>query len=228
MKSIIPVVNCSDFKCVKKNIELAVEFLPKGGWVHIDISDGKFTKNLTWNNPGELKKMIQKNKNLGKINFEVNLMVLKPEGLIEKWLKVGVKRIIINIEILKNPDFFLKICGKYKAQAMISISSKTSVQKFIKNYSRFFDGQKIMYFHLLAVTPGFSGQTFQRKILKKIKILRKNFPRAIIEVDGGINPNTLKLAKKAGADLFAASSYIFNNSFPKKAYRDLCRAAEIN
>ncbi len=73
----------------------------------------------------------------------------------------------------------------------------------------------------LAVTPGFSGQKFQENVLEKIRTLRARDPRVIIEVDGGITLDVARRVKEAGANVLVSSSYIWNSSNPKEAFRAL-------
>jgi ribulose-phosphate 3-epimerase len=74
---------------------------------------------------------------------------------------------------------------------------------------------------VLAVLPGAAGQKFLSEDLEKIMVLRQASPSAIIEVDGGMNPETARLVKTAGADTIVSASYIFGSGDPKKAYEEL-------
>jgi ribulose-phosphate 3-epimerase len=77
-------------------------------------------------------------------------------------------------------------------------------------------------YQVLAVHPGLAGQKFLPSVLNKIRFLKKNAPDGIvIEVDGGITPETAKLAKEAGADIAVAASYIFNSDDSRAAYEEL-------
>jgi ribulose-phosphate 3-epimerase len=83
----------------------------------------------------------------------------------------------------------------------------------------------LKHFHLfqvLAVQPGPAGQVFLPFVCEKIRFLREESPDAIIEIDGGMNPETARLVKDVGADTIVSSSYIFNAVDPKKAYEELC------
>jgi ribulose-phosphate 3-epimerase len=79
----------------------------------------------------------------------------------------------------------------------------------------------ISRFQVLCVTPGLAGQKFLPLALEKVKWLKYALPDAIIEVDGGITPETAKWAKDAGADSVVSASYIFDNKDPEKAYEEL-------
>jgi ribulose-phosphate 3-epimerase len=203
---VIPTINCADFGCAKERIKEITSF---SSWVHIDVADGKFTKNVTWANPNE--PILIKSK----LKIEAHLMVENPEDLIEPWLAAGAKRIIVHLETIKNIDVILKLCAKYKADAVLSLDSWFNIQDVEPYLGKF------NHFQVLAVEPGLAGQNFDKEAINKIKFLRQKMPNATIEIDGGINPDTAKLAKEAGADIFAAASYIFSCENPKAAFKTL-------
>ena len=220
---IIPAINCLDFECVKEKLKKTAEFLPAGGWIQLDIADGKFTSHKTWSNPEELSLLITQ---YSLLNLEVHLMVEKPEAVIEDWVKAGAKRIIVHLEALDTREFS-RIWPQISQMAEIglAVNPDMSVEKVIPyisaNQQKIGVNQRIKFIQILAVDPGASGQEFQPLVLNKVKFLKKNYPDVIIEVDGGINLETAKLCKEAGADILAAATYIFDSPDPKEAYKVL-------
>lgn len=213
---VIPAINCKNFKCVKERLLKASEFLPKSGWIQIDISDGKFTKAKTWNEPKELRELRIKKKELKGIKFEIHLMVRDWEKEAEKWLKAGADRVVVHLEAIKKVESGKwKGKRKYKTEIGIAINPATPVEKLVPYLNR------IKLVQLLAVKPGYSGQKFDKKIVEKIKFLKKNFPKIAIEIDGGMDVKTAKLVKKAGTDIIVSGSYIFNSKKPKISYKNL-------
>lgn len=211
---VIPAINCRDRVTALDEIRAADHFFDKYGWIHIDVADGAFTNAITWGSPGEISELTHK---FPHINFEVHLMVDKPDEVARQWLKSGAKRIIFHIEALKHPEKIAELCRKYKVEPMLACGPRTPAEWF-KKYFGIFDA-----FQLLAVTPGFAGQEFDNSTLKKIKFLREYRRDVKIEVDGGINPSTARLVKNAGADIVVSASYIFGNELPKIAYGKLTR-----
>lgn len=208
---VVPAINAASFDEAKKQIETASEFAEL---IHIDIVDGKFAPNVTWGSPSELEKLKAISYKL-KAGFEVHLMVKNPEEVLGAWLRTGlVKRIIVHLEAMTDSVYILEKCKKYKVEAMLSINPETEVE-------RLFAHADFSAFQILAVHPGLPGQQFQPQCLAKIGSLRRKFPNAIIEVDGGINPETGRLAKDAGATALVSASYIFDDPDPKKAYERL-------
>ncbi len=207
---VIPAINCEDFDCVSKRLLKAAEF---SDWMQIDVSDGKFSKAATWNNPKELFSFI-KARNLV-VSIEAHLMVEDVLGESLRWLVAGAKRVVVQSEAEFDVNDLLKSCKEYGAEAMLSLSPKTSIndkQELISSFKEF---------QVLSVNPGFAGQEFDDESIVKIESLRKLFPDAIIEVDGGVNEKTARLINSAGADIIVSASYIFNSENPEKAFRRL-------
>lgn len=219
---IIPAINCENFECVKEKLEKAAGF---SDWAQIDIADGKFTSHKTWNNPSELTVSVKSGSASGgnsyklKVNLEVHLMVENPEKVVDDWIKTGAKRIILHLEALNSTSYILNSDIEFG----IAINPETLVEKlapFIRENLR--DNlRKLALVQILAVNPGLAGQKFQNGILDKIRFLKKNYPDVIIEVDGGINLETAKLCKEAGADILVSSSYIWGSENPERAYKEL-------
>ena len=205
---IIPTINCLDFTCVEEKFQKAAKF--GADWVQIDIADKKFTKHKTWDNAEEFKILNFK----FKINVEIHLMVENSLTVIGEWIKVGAKRIIVHLEAVKVLEFqSLKVSNNIEIG--LAINPKTPVENLIPFLKDF------KFIQILAVNPGLSGQKFQPQVLDKIKFLKKNFSDVIIEVDGGINLETTRMCKEAGADILAAGSYIWESKSPEEAYKKL-------
>ncbi|MEK7499798.1 MAG: hypothetical protein AAB649_04295 [Patescibacteria group bacterium] len=119
---------------------------------------------------------------------------------------------------MKNASKILSVCQSGGVEAMLAINPKTQTE----NLSLHLDAFK--YLQLLAVPPGKAGQVFDESIIEKIKFLRAHAPNAIIEVDGGMNPETAKKCHEAGAHLFVSASFILNSSNPEEAYQTLLEA----
>lgn len=213
LMDVIPVINCHgrDFGCVEAKINQAKRFLKKGGWLHLDVADGRFTFNKTWRNPTEWANLRLE------FNLEVHLMVEEPEKYIEDWIAAGAKRLIVHAETLneKTAQKIVQRARRRNVDVMLSSNPHTTTAElwpFLKIFSNF---------QVLAVDPGPAGQKLIPIVLKKVGFLRNFAPSAMIEVDGGINPETARLAKEAGANIVASATYIFRSKNPKKAFKEL-------
>ncbi|MBI4085492.1 MAG: ribulose-phosphate 3-epimerase [Candidatus Liptonbacteria bacterium] len=204
---IIPAINCHTAEDAEVHAKEASKFTD---WVHIDVSDGIFTFNKSWGDASAWAKM------KGGLKTEVHLMVEKPEEYVGSWLKAGAERIIIHLETIdgKSLSKIKDIIGT-DVKIMLAANPETPAENF-KPYFRIFSS-----FQILAVYPGPSGQKFQTLVLDKVKFLRREMPDATIEVDGGINEETAKLARDAGAQRAVSGSYIFDSPDPEAAYNRL-------
>lgn len=201
-KEIIPVINVK----TKQKFEEKLHQLSKfSGIFQIDVADGNFTSWKNWNAPEELKTF----KDIHE-KFELHLMVKNPEIVVPLWLETKPKRIIIHQESLKDFDTIYKMCQRAKVELALALNPSTPVDS-IKDYLK-----KINFVVFLSVSPGPSGQKFEWYVLDKIQELRKKYPQLNIEVDGGINEETISEVLKAGANYLAIGSAIFDSQNPKE------------
>ncbi|MBI4094666.1 MAG: ribulose-phosphate 3-epimerase [Candidatus Liptonbacteria bacterium] len=199
---------------MKDTLDLAHEFLPEGGWIHLDVADARFTYNRTWGNPEEWKAL-----RCG-YRLEAHLMAEEPEKVIDSWLDAGAERLIVHLETLslnrpEAMEYILRECKKRNAEAFLAINPETPVERLYA-FANKFSG-----FQTLAVHPGLAGQKFYPLVIDKIRALREKYPKMQIEADGGINAETGKRAKDAGANILVAASYVFGAMNPKGAYQEL-------
>ena len=205
---VIPAINEVEFSEVSKKIGIAGVF---SSWIHIDIVDGRFASNITWNNPSELFAASSQ----PSINIEAHLMVENPEAVIKDWIFTGVKRIVIQIEAIDSA----------KARSVLEIADDVEIGLAVNPETPIEDAlpylENFKFILILGVNPGLAGRPFNEKILEKIKFLKNYYPNVIIEADGGINLETAKLVKEAGADIVVSASYIWGSQNPEKAYQEL-------
>lgn len=219
MFEIIPSINVRTFEEVQERIK---KIEPYVTWCHLDVTDGVFSKHLTWHNPADLPRI---NTNL---NVEAHLMVVDPEKIIDQWLVKPVKRIIVHAEAVSNKDLIIKKCRDAGVQIGIAINPETFWGTLEPWFSRKFLGFTFSHgadiFQVLTVHPGPSGQVPNwPEMLGKIQHIRAYCKRCIIEVDGGINHETTQKAVEAGANLFVSGAYIFDSGNIEKAIQKLIR-----
>lgn len=179
--------------------------------LHVDIMDGHFVPNITIG-PVVVKYM----RKVTKLPLDVHLMIKNPKKYLNSFIEAGSDMITVHIEVvsLKEVKEISKILGQKKRRFGISLNPKTSLNK-IKPALKFVDFVLVM-----SVNPGFGGQSFIPSAIEKIRALREIFKKDIA-VDGGINAQTGKLVKDAGANILAAGSYIFGAKNTKKAIESL-------
>ena len=213
MAEVIPAIIAKDFRELKKKIKLVEPYID---WVQLDIMDGKFVPNETWREPKKIKKIITH------LKFEAHLMVQNSLRAAEDWLRSGAQRVIVHWEILKklqNPELktreLIKKIHRFKKEIGIALNPETD-WKEIKNFIPELD-----LVLLMAVNPGFGGQEFVQSVIPKIRSLHESFPNVKIEVDGGINEETGKLAMRAGANILVAGSAIFESKDIEKTILEM-------
>lgn len=205
MVELIPAIIPRSFDEIKQKIKLLEPFIfrqdgeePFVRSVQLDIMDGKFVAEKTWNNPEELKTFS------APVKIEAHLMVKDAEEETKKWLNSGASRIITHIEATPDPNLLLKLCHDAGVEYGLALNPETSNEKI----TPWVDAVNEILF--LAVRPGRGGQEFQKQVLDKIRALRAHFLNVKIGVDGGVKVGIARQVKEAGADMIVVGSAIFN------------------
>lgn len=227
---VIPAINCpdKDLECVAEKVRCVEKIMGDAsgatgeGWIHLDVADARFTFNRTWGDPGEWKKTETP------LKLEAHLMVEEPEKAVPQWFKADMRRAIVHLEAIIDPrlrenpadpkevvKILLAECAKGGSELMLAVNPETPIMAAAPYFEHF------SAYQILAVHPGFASQKFLPLVLDKIRVLRRELPRAKIEVDGGISPETARLVKDAGADIICSASYIFGSADPRRAYEEL-------
>ncbi|RJQ32964.1 hypothetical protein C4572_00220 [Candidatus Parcubacteria bacterium] len=193
---LFPAINANTLEELARKIALVEPYVDL---VHLDVADGTFTKNTLWHNAADLAKIETS------LNFEVHLMISNPERRIGEWLLPSVKKIIFHVSASKDPDFAIERCKEYGKEIGISVSPDESLAKALAYKD------KVDFFQILGVHPGLPGQKTFEETFDRIKEVRNFCPSCIIEVDGGMNKETIPKAIAAGADIIVAASAIFES-----------------
>ena len=203
MKLIAPSILSADFSRLGEEIE-AVEKVG-ADWIHVDVMDGHFVPNITI---GPV--VVEAVRRVTKLPLDVHLMIEEPDRYVEDFAKAGSDSITVQPEAcvhLHRTVQSIKALG-VKAAVALNPSTPLSMIEWILE-----DVDMVL---IMSVNPGFGGQEFIPQALEKIKalkaLLRERKPDVLIEVDGGINEDTIRSASEAGADAFVAGSAIFGSS----------------
>lgn len=177
--------------------------------IQLDIMDGAFVPNKTIG--------IEDLQNLPKAKYEFHWMVLHPEEWIVK--VQGPHMHLVHVETITDFAAVERAIKKSGGKLGLAINPETSIERLIPFAH---NAKRIL---VMTVHPGFSGQKYIYEMGEKITRLRELFPEVDIEVDGGVNKETISHAFKSGANILAAASAIFSMSDIKMAISDLKKAA---
>jgi ribulose-phosphate 3-epimerase len=172
-------------------------------WIHVDVMDGHFVPNLTM---GPF--IVEACRRATQLPLDVHLMIESPDSLLEEFAHAGASIMSVHSETCCNLHRTLQNIHELGCKAGVVINPATPVSQ-IEPILKMIDLVLVM-----SVDPGYSGQEFIPDVLPKLSILRQELdkinPAINIEIDGGINTETLPLAIKAGANIFVAAHAIFD------------------
>ena len=209
---IAPSILAADFR----NLQDEIKKVERAGadWIHCDVMDGHFVDNLTF---GPV--VVEAIDRATRLPLDVHLMIENPAKYIKEFASAGADILTVHIEACPNLKPVISKIKSLGMKAGCSLRPQTPLSK-VKPYLKDLDLLLIM-----SVNPGFAGQSFISSVLPKVKEAQKlkqaQRYRYYIEIDGGINQKTAKLAKKAGAEVLVTASAIFKAKDYGKAIRDL-------
>lgn len=175
---------------------------PARDWVHCDVMDNHFVPNLTF---GPL--LVGATRRLTRAFVDVHLMMERPWAMVDEFRRAGADMITVHVEACPETREVLRQIRATGAKAGLSLKPNTPYHA-VAPYLPDLDLLLVM-----TVEPGFGGQSFMPEMLEKVRAARAERERRklgfLVEVDGGINAETAKLARVAGADVFVAGNSVF-------------------
>lgn len=200
---ISPSMLASDYA----NLEAELKKCELGGadLIHLDVMDGHFVPNISIGAP-----VIAAMKKVCKVPFDVHLMISDPYFYCEDFVNAGADIITFHTECDSDIDKTIDKIISLGCKAALAVKPNTPVEEVYPYLN------KLSMVLVMTVEPGFGGQSFMESTMPKIEKLRAKCPQLDIQVDGGINTETVKIAGAAGANVFVAGSAVFKSEDPAK------------
>ena len=217
---ISPSILCIDYN---DNIvlKLALDKIEQSGanMVHLDVMDGKFVTNKTFDH-----KLVDKIKDMTSLMLDVHLMVENPYEVISDYAKAGADIITVHYEACKNLEETLKLIKSKNVLAGVAINPKTPALKLKDILAT----GLVDVVTVMGVNPGASGQSIIPGSAEKVAEIRDMDKHVYIQIDGGVTLKNVSILRRMGANIIVSSKAIFEAKNMKKAIKILKGNGFIN
>jgi ribulose-phosphate 3-epimerase len=208
---IAPSILSADF--AKLGAEIDDVLRGGGDFLHLDVMDGHFAPNISFGPP-----VIKSVRAVTEAYLDAHLMITEPVRYAPAMRKAGADNITFHVEVADDPAHVAREIRKLGCHVGITLNPATPVERLYPALDQ------VDVVLIMSVVPGFSGQKFMPEVLSKVREVKKRLrPTQRLEIDGGVNPETIRQARDAGCDWFVVASAIFGEKDRPAAIADLRR-----
>ncbi|WP_189224871.1 ribulose-phosphate 3-epimerase [Saccharothrix coeruleofusca] len=183
-------------------------------WLHVDVMDAHFVPNLTLGLP-----VVKALREATDLPLDCHLMIEDPDRWAIGYAEAGVHNVTVHVEAAADPVRLAKDLRAAGAMAGLSLKPGTPLEPHL-DVLKHYDTLLVM-----SVEPGFGGQKFMPEVLDKVRTARRLVDTGhltlVVEIDGGINADTIEQAAEAGVDCFVAGSAVYDAADPAEAMERL-------
>jgi ribulose-phosphate 3-epimerase len=179
-------------------------------WLHVDVMDGHFVPNLTIGLP-----VVEALLKTTDIPLDCHLMIDDPDRWAIGYAEAGAYNVTVHVEAAADPVKLAKDLRAAGAKAGLSVKPGTPLEPYLELLDHY-DTLLVM-----SVEPGFGGQEFMPDVLDKVRLAKRHEIDVLVEIDGGINAETIEQAAAAGVDCFVAGSAVYGADDPALAVEKL-------
>ncbi len=217
MVKISPSILSADYSILKEELQRLKD--AGADWVHIDVMDGHFVPNLTLGAP-----IVKAIRRVSDLPFDAHLMVDDPLFFVKDFAAAGADSFTFHVESKSDIEETITAIEQAGMKPALAVKPATPIETVFPYLDRLF------MVLVMTVEPGFGGQSFMEDQLSKITALKEELQKRNlsmeIQVDGGINKDTIVLAAKKGANNFVSGSALFSQSDMKAAVAEFKSLAE--
>lgn len=196
---VAPSVLASDFTDLTNEMEK----VKTADYIHLDIMDGHFVPNISFG-PDVVKQLRSKTE----VPFDVHLMISHPLKYLDRFAEAGADIVSFHVECDDDTQEVIDRITELGIKPALTLKPGTPVEELYPYLD------KLFMVLIMTVEPGFGGQKFMADQMDKIRKIKERCPNLLVEVDGGVNRETVHVCKEAGADICVAGTAVFKAEDP--------------